>query len=366
MASTVQFTQLGSGGSACRHDKARQPFRDRIYSKKKQAKTSIGMTDVRQNYSTLVSLIVVGADGFSGAEARLEQAATSLRAAFSFIEIIIIADAEDASVRGLIERIARVAPQVRLLQIEGATDFDRMAMHGYQECIGDLIILTTAEELGIVEIAPIISKLQDGEQLVRLRRKTGSRLERTSSVLISYITGMHVDTRFHRTLGMDRQLLSQLLARPEEIHLFRFNANTLFSRQSVLETDQKQERGGFKLMFRRIDLVARLVATSAPRLLRGAGVLSLSLAMISLFTLAYVVGAWLLLEDIVEGWTTIVCLIALWMFVQMSTTSALCLGLSRMLDRQERTRMPRLVNELTVSDLFSSSGLLNVEREDQS
>jgi hypothetical protein len=54
-------------------------------------------------------------------------------------------------------------------------------------------------------------------------------------------------------------------------------------------------------------------------------------------------------------------MIGAWMFVQSSATSVLCLGLSRLLDGNERERKPRLVNEVTVSDLFQSSEILNVD-----
>ena len=90
----------------------------------------------------------------------------------------------------------------------------------------------------------------------------------------------------------------------------------------------------------------------------------LVLASVALFALLYVVGVWLFREEVAQGWTTMISLIALWMFIQLAATSVLCLGMSRALDRQDRARRPRLVDETTVSDLFSSSGLLNVESAD--
>ncbi|MCT8266495.1 glucosyl transferase [Afifella sp. JA880] len=287
--------------------------------------------------------------------------AAFLRKRYYFFEILLIAPASDEVVDDLVADIARVAPQIRLLQIDSANDFDRLAIHGYQECIGDIVVLTSADELPFIDLATVLEPMQRGENLVRLRRKSGSLLEKVSSLVIRSITGFDVDTRFYRTLAVSRQLLSELLAYPEEIQLFRFKAHHLFGRQRVIKTDAAPVRGGFRRLLRRIDLVARLVATSAPRLLRFAAALCALFAIAALGSLLYVLAVWLLKNNVAEGWTTTTTMLGAWMFVQLGATSLMCLGLSRLLDRQERSRAPRLLNEVTVSDLFGNASVLNVE-----
>lgn len=311
--------------------------------------------------SLLISLIVVGTSGFEGHEAEFKRCAAFLGKRYAFFEILLVGTAGGKPVHDLVSRLAQVTPQIRVLHVEGVADFDRLAVHGYQESIGDIILLSSVDEIGQVDLAPLISTLRGGEELVRLRRKRGSWLERMSSFAVRSITGLQVDTRFQRTLGLNRQLLSELLARPEEIHLFRFTAHTLFALQTVIITDQPQTRSGLQLMWRRLDLVARLVSTSAPRLLRGAGAICFILSFLALLSLVYVGAVWLFSKQVVEGWTTTISMLSLWMFVQLGATSVLCLGLARVLDRHEQARMPRLVDEMTLSDLFNTTGLLNVE-----
>ncbi|HEV7339304.1 MAG TPA: glucosyl transferase [Bosea sp. (in: a-proteobacteria)] len=312
----------------------------------------------------LVSLIVVCPDGFDNIEADLKRLIAEIRGRYAFFEVLIIGDAGDQSGQGLLRRLGPAAPQIRCLQIEGATDFDRLAMQGYLECIGDIVVLSSADELCVVDLMALIDRLRSGEELVRIRRRQASALEKASSFVVRLVTGLNVDIRFLRTLGVNRKLLSELLSRPEEIHLFRFTAHTLFPNQAVIDIDHAPKRGGLQLIARRIDLAARLVATSAPRLLRTASALCLALSVLAILALFYVVGVWLIRDEVAEGWTTMISMLALWMFAQLAATAVLCLGLSRLLDRQERSRMPRLVDELTVSDLFSTSGLLNIESAD--
>ncbi|SDG88203.1 hypothetical protein SAMN04487974_11126 [Pelagibacterium luteolum] len=80
-----------------------------------------------------------------------------------------------------------------------------------------------------------------------------------------------------------------------------------------------------------------------------------------MFLVLYVLAIWLVHDEVAEGWTTTTSLLAFWMSAQLAATSVVCLGISRALDTQERARMPRLIEETTVSDLFSLSGVLNVE-----
>ena len=304
----------------------------------------------------LVSLIVVCPDGFDNIEADLKRLIAEIRGRYAFFEVLIIGDAGDQAGQGLLRRLGPAAPQIRCLQIEGATDFDRLAMQGYLECIGDIVVLSSADELCVVALMALIDRLRAGEELVRIRRRQASTLEKASSFVVRLVTGLNVDIRFLRTLGVNRKLLSELLSRPEEIHLFRFTAHTLFPNQAVIDIDHAPKRGGLQLIARRIDLAARLVATSAPRLLRTASALCLALSVLAILAL--------FCDEVAEGWTTMISMLALWMFAQLAATAVLCLGLSRLLDRQERSRMPRLVDELTVSDLFSTSGLLNIESAD--
>jgi hypothetical protein len=317
--------------------------------------------------SVLVSLVVVSTEGFDDLKAPLDSALADLKSRYAFFEVLLIgasgAPAAEA-VHSLVSELGRSVPQLRVLQLGGEPDFDRMAMQGYQECIGDVVVMSSADEIGHINLETIIGRLRSGEELVRLRRSRGNALERFGSFMVRCVTGLHVDTRFLRTLGLNRRLMSELLARPEEIRLFRFTAHEFLGMHAVIVTDTPPARKGVGYFLNRLDLLARLIATSAPRLLRAASALCLLLSAAALMTIFYVVGVWVFRQEVVEGWTTMISLLASWMFVQLSATSALCLGLSRLLDGQERSRPPRLIDETTVSDLFSNAALLNVESAD--
>ncbi|MDX7952948.1 hypothetical protein P7D22_17435 [Lichenihabitans sp. Uapishka_5] len=312
--------------------------------------------------SLLVSLIVVVSAHAGLDETHLGKLASFLRDRYAFFEILLIGP-EDSDVIGpqLLVRLGHVAPQTRFMQVESGADFDRMAVHGYSECIGDLIVLTSSDELPYLDLAPILEKLRANVSLVRLRRRSNSLSERFGAFVVRFITGLQVDTRYFRSLGMTRQLLSELMTYPDAIPVFRFMAHRLFGPQTVLKVTMPPTRGGFRRLMGRIDTFARLLAVSAPRLLRIVSAVCLAVSLGSFLVFVYVVTTWMFKKQIAEGWTTTTSLLALSMFVQLNVSAVLSLGLSRALDRQERTRPPRLVSEATASDLFREVTILNVE-----
>jgi hypothetical protein len=316
----------------------------------------------RRETSVLISLIIVGTEDFTQYAKSLSSISASLQERYAFHEILLIgATTLSEGEARLLGDLARVTPHIRYLQVDGGPDFDNMAMSGYCECIGDIVVLTSVDELPYVDANAVLRQLHSGKRLVRLRRTSTGTIERYSSLAVRAITGLEVDTRFCRTLGLNRQLLSELVARPADIHLFRFTAHKLSGTQTVIDVDMPSTRGGPTLFLRRMDLLARLVANSAPRLLRFASGICLAVAVGALMALFYIVGIWLFKTEVTEGWVSTGLLISMWMFVQLGASSVICLALSRIIDRDIRTRLPRLIDDTTISELFNDVDLLNVE-----
>jgi hypothetical protein len=181
------------------------------------------------------------------------------------------------------------------------------------------------------------------------------------SRIVRAVTGFKVDTRYYRTMAVSRKLLSELLASPESLTLFRFTAPAIDGYEIVV-LDRPMLREGYRGFVRRTDLVARLVTAAAPRLLRQVGVLCALVSGGALLALIYALGVWLLKSDVMEGWTSVTSLIAIWMSVQMAAMAMLCLGLSRVLDRNAFQARNRIVDEISSGDIFQHPGLLNVEQ----
>lgn len=313
--------------------------------------------------SLLVSAIVVATTGFQANESKLSKLIDYLAGNYVFYEILLIEPESTADdVRSLMSMIAKSAPQVRHLQIEDTTDFDAMASFGYAECIGDIIFLTSIDEIEFIDIPRVMKTLTEEEGLVRVRRRGTNVVEGLTSKAIQILTGLNVDTRFCRTMALSRNVLTGFSARPDQIALFRFTSHRFYRRQRIIMTDMPQTRSGIRLLARRVDVFTRLLATAAPRLLRISSVFCMTISLGAMMVLAYVLLVWAVKSEVTEGWSSSVLLMSLLLFAQMAASAVICLGLSKLLDRQESSPLSRAHLETSISDLFGTRAqMLNVQ-----
>ena len=310
---------------------------------------------------TLVSLVVVAPVGSRVSADDLVRHATLLDQRYAFSEVLIVINDGLEEALEAVRRVAPLVAETRVLQVGEATGFDDIAISGYREAIGDLVVLTSTDELALIDLSALLAPLHDGDRLVRVRRRRADLLERAGSRLVRALTGLQVDTRYLRTLGLSRELLSELLAQPHYIQMFRFRGNALEDRQAVIKIDRPKVRGGLGTALRRLELTARLVSVAAPRLLRLSSALCATLAVASLGFVLYTLAVWLLLDDVAAGWTSLALVLGTWISVQMIATAALCLGLSRQGERQAG-RGARVLRDVSVGELFGRARLINVEK----
>lgn len=314
------------------------------------------------NHETLVSYVIVCSEPAARHENAIAAAASYLERSFAFFEVIVIAPEADQSGEQLLAGMGELAPRTRFLRLEGVPSFDEAAALGYQECIGDIVVMTSADELDLVAPEDLVRPVVRGDRLVRVRTKRNSPWGALTSTLARAITGLEVDTRFYRSLSLNRQLLSEIMAAPQSLSLFRFTVHSVIGRQAIIDIDRPPARRGLALLLPRIELAARLAALSAPRLLRYAAFACGAAACAAFLSLLYVVGVWVFKSDVVEGWTSLTSLLGVWMMVQLGAMSLICLGLSRLIEPAVGRRTGQLVQELSSSDLFRNARLLNVDQ----
>lgn len=317
--------------------------------------------------SNLISCVIVASSGISGKEAEIKRVAAELKTNFAFFEILIILPLEyrNSISSELQQALILLAPQTRAIVLDVPPHFDDMAVEGYKTALGDVIVVIDAEEIEGIPVMDLVAPLIKGNRLVRLKRDSYSLLAGFSSLVVKAVTGYQVDVSYCRSIAVNRQLLSEVLPSTERLVLFRFIMTHTSSGSTVLPTRMPPTKRGLRALLRRIDTVARLVMTTTPRLLRQAAMLCGILSLGSVLALVYVMANWIFNPAIIEGWATTNSLIATMMFVQMAAMTAVCLGISRMLDRGSDARVTRIVDEWSAGDLFGRSNLLNVETENR-
>ncbi|MFK0685832.1 glucosyl transferase [Ochrobactrum sp. BD67] len=323
-------------------------------------------TDVRFDGNALetgalVSLIVVAAPNLRGTKTSILDSVKFISNRYAFYEILLITNDTDNYADEVLEVLGREVPQLRLLQIEGGGDFDDLAIHGYQEAIGDTIILSSSDELPYIDLEMLLAPIRTGAQFVRLRRKSGSVFAKAVASVMRFLTGFEVDIRYYRTLALGRQILSDLLKIPSQLHLIRFTAVRHIRKQKTVTVELPPVRRSGKHAIARLELVLHLIAVSSVRLLRLATALCSLLSLGALVAMMYPFLLWIIGWNVMEGWSSTITMISAWACIQLAAAAVMCLGISRALELQQARTAPRVVGDRSIGDLFRSSNLLNVE-----
>lgn len=313
------------------------------------------------DWDHLVSFVIVTSRDFGAYERAIERLVADLGKRFKFFEILLIISKKNDSSERLLGRLVSLAPYTRLLIVDGYSGFDDLMVHGFRECIGDIVVMAAAEELEFLELGQLVDPIIAGSTVLRMKRPNNTIAGWLGSKLLRVITGFRVDTRFYRTLSVSRQALTELLTSPERLVFFRFTAARGIAGYKVIRVDRPRPRQRLGERLKRIDLGARLVMTAAPRLLRYAAILCALLSLSAFLGLFYSLGVWAFKSEVIEGWTSTTLLLGFWMFTQLGATSILCLGLSRLLDRNTDRADGTIVEEIASGDLFANASFLNVE-----
>lgn len=288
--------------------------------------------------------------------------AEDVDARFRFREIIVVAgNARRDEFLPLIRRVNNL----RLFTVPDNTAFYRRRVIAADEAIGDVVMMASVPELAHVNAVAMIERAADEQRSVLATRPTGM-VDRTlvsPLVALGRMAGFQMDLRHLKSLAMPRTLLNQLLAHPDADLALRFPPRDERVPLSFAEVspDMPATREPGQLR-RRLVLTQRLMVYMAPRLLMGVTLSAALLAAMGFFYGLYVLGAWIIVDDIASGWLTLSAMLsATALFLGMSITG-LSLGLQQLLARTDYTDFDSVSSEVNRIDLFNQvASELNVD-----
>lgn len=308
----------------------------------------------------LVSVAIVGMRGNATEIEALQALARSLEDKYQFWEILIVLQIASGLERPILDRLAQI-PNIRVLRVDNVDSFYRLRLAAVSEAIGDVVLLTSGEELTLMNLPLLANRVYETNEAIVMTRRSGG----GPSVILrglGYSTGYHIDSRDTLTAGFPRSWLSEVLSRPDAELLLRFEkrSGTLRLRHEPVPSEQRVPRP-MKAMGRRVYLLADLLASAAPRALRAVSALSLLVTLIAIIYGVYAVLIWLFKADVAPGWLTtslLQSLIAGFLGVALSTIS---IGIVKLFDRFEGILHYTIVEELSNVDFFNDVKDLNVE-----
>jgi hypothetical protein len=312
----------------------------------------------------LVSVCFGNLTADEAAFATIEALARELDARFRFREIIVLP--EESQKDAFLPLVQRVE-NLRLLTVRDGTDFYRRRAIAAEEAIGDVVLLANAAELAFIDPVDMIARAADLQSLVLAIRSAGIADHMLAAPLatLGRIAGFKVGLRQLQTLALPRTLLNQLLAHPDPDLALRFPPRDVRVPLCFAEplSDRIVPREGGQLL-ERAALLHKLLVYVAPSILVFVTLTSALLLLLGLGYAFYVLGAWLLLDNLAPGWLTLSTMLSMTAFFLGVSIMGLSLGLQQLLAQTRRKGQDGAVDEINRIDLFGQvASELNVDLE---
>ena len=290
--------------------------------------------------------------------------ARDLDARFRFREIVVVApESRREAYTPLLQRI----DNLRLFTVRDGTGFYRRRMIAADEAIGDVVLMAAVAELAHVDAIAMIEQAADRQCAVLATRPAGLADRTLAAPLIAMgrTAGFKVNLRDLQTLALPRTLVNQLLAHPDPDLALRFPPRDVRLPLEFFalapDSPALRERGQHR---RRLALLLKLMIYVAPSLLMAVTLASALLAVLGFFYAIYVLGVWIVLDDIAPGWLTLSAMLSLTAFFLGVSIMGLSLGLQQLLARGDRDGFDGVAAEVNRVDLFGQvASDLNVDLE---
>jgi len=303
----------------------------------------------------------------------VRKTAQALDSVYRFREIIcVVSQAERAAFLPLVEQVR----ELRLFVAGEASDYYERRVIAAEEAIGDIVVLASVQEIGAIDVLALLDHTERCGEITLATRDAPSRLTTAATlpiIAIGRMAGFKVNLNDLQTSAMPRTAINALLAHKEPRLALRFpprDARLPFNcvRVDAAHISRRRVAG----LPRRLVLLQALLVYLAPTMLSLVAVASSLLALLGLAFAGYIVGAYLLVDELAPGWlTTSVMLTISAVFMGISMLG-LSLGMSHLL-RQQTTRERAgagggdLAEEVNRIDLFGKvRSELNVELESES
>jgi len=311
----------------------------------------------------LVSVAVIGAKWSDADIAALRNLAASLAGAFRFWEIVVVISTAETAPPETQRELASIR-NIRVLRVGDVDNFYRMRLAAAWEAIGDVVVLTSADELGLFDLTRLADLVYASNQVVVMTRSAGSASFALFFRLLERMTDYRIEPRDTLTAGFPRSWLGTALARPDaELRLrFELRSGSSHFRREIVPDNRLIPRR-LNALGRRFRLLVDLMASAAPKVLYGVSALSFCVTILAGLYGIYAILIWLLRDDVAPGWLTTSMLqvvIAGFLGIAFSATT---IGIVKLFDRIEGVLHYTIVDELNNVDFFSEIKDLNVEVE---
>lgn len=321
------------------------------------------MTAAGPRDNVLVSVGLADAVADAAALDILTTLAGKLAARFRYWELLIVTEVDEAH---HYDAALAAIPNIRLLKVRHGTSFYRRRVAIAGEAIGDVVMISTLDDLPQLPIVSMIEKAEQSGAMIIGRRRSRALLNGPFRML-GTSAGFRVDASDMLTTAYSRTVLNKLLSHPDPQLALRFppidDGITVLG-ELALEGASTRHPRTLRDARRRIGLLQKLLVGSAPRVL---GLVASLAALVAIAAIAFVIYAtvtWSVLDSVEPGWLTTSLVLGLTAFFLGCAVFGLSIGLQKLIDLLSADVADDVVDEITSVDLFREVfDELNIEQD---
>ena len=272
-----------------------------------------------------------------------------LDAGYRYWEILVAAEESGAIVA---EALIGKLKNLRFITLRPNLTTYRARALTAAEAIGDVVVLTTANEAQRVDLNEMIAAASKEQRIIVVNRDAASIGDQAVRLLGS-AGGFLVSTRLIQTMAFPRTLLSTLLKHPDREIALRFPPRDAALPVTGMTVQSDRRQLSLSIIARRFGLLQKLSVAIAPRVLSSVSMLSIVVFTVALVFALYAVLVWLFLDDVQPGWLTTSLAISFTAAFLGYAVFGLSAGIQKVIDIVSPQRDDGIVEEHSDVDLFS-------------
>lgn len=310
-------------------------------------------TSIQPRDDILVSICLSDLPATEAAFAKVRDLARRLDSRFRFREIIIVVD--DHGHQNYLPLVEQV-PDLRLFAIRpGHSYYDRRVIAA-EEAIGDVVIIGNSDEIQHVDILVMLEKASGSNSVLLATRSNRHSVRSglsTPIIALGRAAGFKVNLNDLQTIALPRSQLNQILSHSDPELALRFPPRDPRLPLSFFPVEiDVPFKGGLHQIQRRAQLLQKLLVYMAPILLIFVTFSSAVLTLVGLGYAVYVVGVWMFLDNLAQGWLTTSAMLSLSAVFMGISILGLSLGLQQVLNHRRKSDIEKIAHEINRIDLF--------------
>lgn len=314
----------------------------------------------RPREDILVSVCFAETEETADREPVLSILAQRLSAHIRYWEIILVVTSSVSS-RVQIPNI----PNVRIIKVAQQTDYFHRREIACSEAIGDVVLLSSFDELDVVDPVSMAETAWDsGQAIVAQRRGSAGALEHTLNAL-GRSSGLRASALVMQSMALPRPLVTLVMSYPDRQLALRFLPRDAGLPVQTWNCDGPQNMLGLGDFPRRLALMHSLLSHSASSVLKITSFMAAIASVGALFFLIYTLVAWVLGFTLAAGSLGFSVSIAGFVLFFGLALLGLTIGLRRVIDLISTDDRDYVVGETNTLELFADlSRELNVNIDD--